>query len=32
MVADRLRDPRVLGGLLAFVAFVAFRLGRRSRR
>jgi carbon monoxide dehydrogenase subunit G len=31
MVADRLRDPRVLGGVLAFVAFVAFRLGRRSR-
>ena len=32
MVADRLRDPRVLGGVLAFVAFVAFGLGRRSRR
>jgi uncharacterized protein len=32
MVADRLRDPRVLGGVLAFVAFVFFRLGRRSRR
>jgi carbon monoxide dehydrogenase subunit G len=32
MVADRLRDPRALGGVLAFVAFVAFLLGRRSRR
>ena len=32
MVADRLRDPRVLGGVLAFVAFIAFGLGRRSRR
>jgi len=32
MVADRLRDPRVLGGVLAFVAFLAFALGRRSRR
>jgi carbon monoxide dehydrogenase subunit G len=32
MVADRLRDPRVLGGVLAFVALVFFRLGRRSRR
>jgi uncharacterized protein len=29
VVADRLRDPRVLGGLIAVVAFVAYRLGRR---
>jgi uncharacterized protein len=29
VVADRLRDPRVLGGLFAVVAFVAYRLGRR---
>jgi carbon monoxide dehydrogenase subunit G len=31
MVADRLRDPRVLGGALALVAVAAFLLGRRSR-
>jgi carbon monoxide dehydrogenase subunit G len=32
MLADRLRDPRALGGLLALVALVAFLLGRRSAR
>jgi len=31
MVADRLRDPRTLGGVLAAVALVFFVLGRRSR-
>jgi uncharacterized protein len=31
VVADRLRDPRALGGLLAVVAAVAFLLGRRSK-
>jgi carbon monoxide dehydrogenase subunit G len=30
MVAERLREPRVLGALLAAVALVAFWLGRRS--
>jgi carbon monoxide dehydrogenase subunit G len=32
MLAERLRDPRALGGVLAFVALVAFLLGRRSAR
>src|SRR4051794_30690278 len=32
VVADRLKDPRALGGLLALVALVAFLLGRRSAR
>jgi uncharacterized protein len=32
MLADRLRDPRALGGLLALVALVSFLLGRRSAR
>jgi carbon monoxide dehydrogenase subunit G len=32
VVAERLRDPRALGGLLGFVALVAFLLGRRSAR
>jgi carbon monoxide dehydrogenase subunit G len=31
MLADRLKDPRVLGGALAVVALVAFLLGRGSR-
>ncbi|HTE64473.1 MAG TPA: SRPBCC family protein [Solirubrobacteraceae bacterium] len=31
VVADRLRDPRVLGALLAAVALISFRLGRRRR-
>jgi carbon monoxide dehydrogenase subunit G len=31
VVAERLRDPRVLGALLAIVALVAFGLGRRAR-
>jgi uncharacterized protein len=30
VIADRLKDPRQLGGLLALVALVAFLLGRRS--
>jgi uncharacterized protein len=30
VVADRLKDPRALGGLLALVAVVFFLLGRRS--
>jgi hypothetical protein len=30
VVADRLKDPRTLGGLLAVVAVVFFLLGRRS--
>jgi carbon monoxide dehydrogenase subunit G len=30
VVADRLKDPRVVGALLALVAAVAFLLGRRS--
>jgi len=30
MVADRLRDPRALAGLLAGVALLSFLLGRRS--
>jgi carbon monoxide dehydrogenase subunit G len=30
MLAERLRDPRVLAVLLAVVAFVAYRLGRRG--
>jgi uncharacterized protein len=30
VVAERLRDPRVLGGLLAAVALIAYWLGRRS--
>ena len=30
VVADRLKDPRALGGVLALVALVAFLLGRRS--
>ncbi|HEX8105540.1 MAG TPA: SRPBCC family protein [Solirubrobacteraceae bacterium] len=30
MVADRLRDPKALGGLLGLVALIAFWLGRRS--
>ena len=29
MVAERLRDPRAVAALLALVAFVAYRLGRR---
>jgi len=32
VIADRLRDPRRLAGLLAFVALVAYWLGRRSAR
>ena len=32
MVADRVRDPRALAGVLAGVAVVAFWLGRRSAR
>jgi carbon monoxide dehydrogenase subunit G len=32
MLADRLRDPRALGGVLAVVALIAFLLGRRSAR
>jgi carbon monoxide dehydrogenase subunit G len=32
VIARRLRDPRALGGVLAVVALVAYRLGRRSRR
>jgi len=32
MLADRLRDPRRLAGLVGFVALVSFLLGRRSRR
>lgn len=32
MLADRLRDPRALGGLLAIVAILFFWLGRRSAR
>jgi carbon monoxide dehydrogenase subunit G len=32
VLMDRLRDPRVLGGLLAAVALVCFWLGRRSAR
>jgi hypothetical protein len=31
IVADRLRDPRLLTGLVAAVAFVAFLAGRRSK-
>jgi uncharacterized protein len=31
MVADRLRDPKALGGVLAAVALIFFLLGRRSR-
>jgi len=31
VVAERLRDPRVLGALLAAVALISFRLGRRRR-
>jgi carbon monoxide dehydrogenase subunit G len=31
VVADRLRDPRRLGALVAFVAALFFALGRRSR-
>ena len=30
IIAERLQDPRRLGGLLALVALVAFLLGRRS--
>jgi hypothetical protein len=30
VVAERLRDPRVLGGLLAAVALIAYWLVRRS--
>jgi carbon monoxide dehydrogenase subunit G len=32
IVADRLKDPRQLGGLLAVVALVAYLLGRRAGR
>ncbi len=32
IIAERVQDPRALGGLLAFVALVAFWLGRRSAR
>jgi uncharacterized protein len=32
VIARRLEDPRVLAGALAAVAFVAYRLGRRSGR
>jgi carbon monoxide dehydrogenase subunit G len=32
VLAERLREPRALGGLLALVAVVFFALGRRSRR
>jgi carbon monoxide dehydrogenase subunit G len=32
MVADRLRDPRRLAGLVGLVALIAFLLGRRSAR
>jgi hypothetical protein len=31
VMADRLKDPRVLGGLLAIVAIGAFLAGRRSK-
>jgi len=31
VITTRFRDPRVLGGLLATVALVAFVIGRRSR-
>jgi hypothetical protein len=31
VIAERLKDPRVLGGLLAAVAFVAFLIGRGSK-
>jgi carbon monoxide dehydrogenase subunit G len=31
MVADRMRDPKALGGVLAAVALIFFVLGRRSR-
>jgi hypothetical protein len=31
MVADRLRDPKALGGVLAAVAVIFFILGRRLR-
>ena len=30
VAADRLKDPRTLGGMLALVALVFFLLGRRS--
>jgi len=30
VIADRLQDPRQLGGLLALVALFAYVLGRRS--
>jgi hypothetical protein len=30
VIADRLRDPRALAGVLAAVALVSFLLGRRS--
>jgi hypothetical protein len=32
MAAERLRDPRALGAVLALVALVSFWLGRRSAR
>jgi uncharacterized protein len=32
MIADRLRDPRRLAGLIGLVALIAFVLGRRSAR
>jgi len=31
VVLERLRDPQVLGAVLALVALVAFLLGRRSK-